>query len=85
MTSEEQIAVVDEPVETTIDGVLSESGEQTVDVLAEGNITGTSNYNRLKNKPQINGVELIGDKTFEELGAEGLTNIEIETIINSIV
>lgn len=27
-----------------------------------------SNYNNIKNKPQINGVELVGNKTAEELG-----------------
>ena len=30
--------------------------------------TGTSNYENLSNKPQINNVELIGNKTLEELG-----------------
>ena len=29
---------------------------------------GTSDYNELENKPSINGVELVGDKTTEELG-----------------
>ncbi len=27
-----------------------------------------SNYEKLNNKPQLNGVELIGNKSFEELG-----------------
>ena len=30
--------------------------------------TGTTDYEKLKNKPSINGVELIGDKTTQELG-----------------
>lgn len=37
---------------------------------------GTSNYNQLSNKPQINGVELTGNKTSEELhitGGGGIT------------
>ena len=29
-----------------------------------------SNYEKLNKKPQINGVELIGNKTFEELGMD---------------
>ena len=29
-----------------------------------------SNYEKLTKKPQINGVELIGNKTFEELGMD---------------
>ena len=39
-------------------------------------------YNRLANQPSIEGVKLINDKTFEDLGAVGLTNMEIENLIN---
>lgn len=42
-----------------------------------------NDYNNLKNKPQIEGVELKNNKTFEDLGAVSLTNIEIENLINS--
>lgn len=34
-------------------------------------------YEKLKNKPSINGVELIQNKSFEELGDHVLTNFEI--------
>ena len=34
-------------------------------------------YEKLHNKPKINGVELISDKSFEELGDHVLTNFEI--------
>lgn len=34
-------------------------------------------YEKLYNKPKINGVELISDKSFEELGDHVLTNFEI--------
>ena len=44
---------------------------------------GTNDYNDLINKPSIEGVELIGDKTLEELGVEALTPQEIDAIINS--
>lgn len=46
---------------------------------------GTNDYNEQINKPSIEGVELINDKTFEELGALSLTNMEIEELINKIV
>ena len=36
-----------------------------------------NDYEKLKNKPSINGVELIKDKSFEELGDHVLTNFEI--------
>lgn len=34
------------------------------------NYSGTRDYEKLRNKPQINGVELIGDKSLEDLGIE---------------
>ena len=34
-------------------------------------------YETLKNKPSRNGVELVQDKSFEELGDHVLTNFEI--------
>ena len=41
-----------------------------------------NDYNTLKNKPQIEGIELKDNKTFEDLGATSLSNIEIENLIN---
>lgn len=44
------------------------------DLIASGQIgggggsTGTTNYNSLTNKPQINGVEVSGDKTSDDYG-----------------
>lgn len=32
--------------------------------------SGTRDYEKLRNKPQINGVELIGNKSLEDLGIE---------------
>lgn len=31
---------------------------------------GTTNYNQLTNKPKINGVELVGEKTLDDLGIQ---------------
>lgn len=42
---------------------------------------GTDNYESLVNKPQIEGVTLIGNKSFSELSLNALTNIEIEEIL----
>ena len=36
-----------------------------------------NDYEKLKNKPSINGVELMQDKSSEELGDHVLTNFEI--------
>ena len=41
-------------------------------------------YRQLKNKPQIEGNILEGNKTFEELGLSDLTNVEIQEILNSL-
>lgn len=38
-------------------------------------------YNVLRNHPSINSVELIGNKTFEELGLSELSNTELETML----
>lgn len=48
----------------------------------EGAGGGTDNYNELRNKPRIEGVELKDNKTFEDLNLNALTNIEIEHILN---
>lgn len=42
----------------------------------------TTDYEKLKNKPSINEVELSGNKSFEELGISSLSNLEIMQIIN---
>ena len=45
----------------------------------------TRDYNKLINEPSIQGVTLTHNKTFEDLGASSLTNIEIEELINNII
>ena len=39
----------------------------------------TDDYNVLRNKPSIQGVKLIGDKSFEELGVSGSDNIVFDS------
>ena len=56
-------------------------------VTFEENTGGTSNYEYLTNKPQINSVELVGNKTSSELKLqdemEALTNTDIENLLNN--
>jgi len=40
-----------------------------------------TNYNNLTNKPSIEGVTLEGNKTFEELNLENITNSELESML----
>lgn len=43
---------------------------------------GTTVYSDLSDKPQINGVTLVGNKSFEDLGELTITNVELQSIIN---
>lgn len=44
-----------------------------------------SDYSELSNKPSINGVTLVGNKTNEELNITSLSNSEIEELLKSFV
>lgn len=54
----------------------------TIRAVSEGvpSAGGTKDYNELINKPQIEGVTLEGNKTYEELNLERVTNSEMEEI-----
>lgn len=56
-------------------GVDALSGKIQREVISVGGEGGTSNYDKLTNKPKINGVELKGDKTSRELGIPDGTEI----------
>lgn len=43
-------------------------------------IDGGSNYINLINKPRIATVELVGDKSFEDLGMQSITEVEIRNL-----
>lgn len=43
-------------------------------------VAGATDYNRLKNKPTINSVELVGNKDLTELGAESIQGYEIKNL-----
>ena len=68
--------------ENSIDtDIQTSDGEIDTDIELSTN--GTNDYNDLVNKPSINGVELVGDKTTEELDILPLTNAEIDEFMNS--
>lgn len=69
-----------------IDGVLTPKQNLTGTVEGVSNIdgnvsiptnVGTSDYNKLKNLPSVENIELRGNKNFEELGLEEVTNQDI--------
>ena len=53
-------------------------------VLDSAKVIYEKNYENLKNKPSINDVELIGNKSFEDLGDIPLSNIEILNMYNHV-
>lgn len=73
-----------------IDGDISPLSNINGDITSlsniDGNMTygmgyGTRDYNKLLNKPQIESVELVGDKTFKELGLDVIDTIELLDIL----
>ena len=43
-----------------------------------------NDYEKLKNKPSINGVELAQDKSFEDLGFSELTALDVFNILDNV-
>lgn len=44
--------------------------------------TPTNDYNRLSNRPKINGTTIEGDKGLDAYGYEEISNFDIEEIMN---
>lgn len=63
--------------------IIDEDG--TIHAVGGGGEGGTSNYNSLVNKPSINGVELSGNKTLEDLGIGSSIPEDGVLKLNSIV
>lgn len=70
-------------------GTLSGKLSPTSDV--KGNLTippvgppKPTSYEELVDLPSVNEVELIGNKTFEDLGDKTLTNVEIKQIFDRV-
>lgn len=70
-------------------GVLTAEKTLTGNLKSTGTLNGKiatipryeHDYEKLINRPQIEGVELIGNKTFEELNLDRITNSEIENML----
>lgn len=63
----------------TLSGEISERSGLSGDMAVPDRV-GMSDYNALKNLPKIEGVELQGNKTFEELGMQECSNQDILNI-----
>lgn len=65
---------------------LNEVGSGSTTIIYQknqggGGSSGTNNYNDLINKPRIEGVTLQGNKDYEDLNLERLTNSDIESAL----
>lgn len=69
----------DQPIEMD---VLSVDQDVDVNPELEIDVMANKDYNELDNKPSINGVTLIGDKSFPNLNLLSLTNQEIEYLLS---
>lgn len=58
----------------------AERAEAAADGGGEGG-GGTSNYEALRNKPQIESVELTGNKTFDDFGLSNISNMRLEQLL----
>lgn len=47
--------------------------------------SGVTSYEELENKPRIEGRELVGDRSFADLGLPELSNFDLQQMYNSIV
>ena len=69
------------PVQVELE-LESNTHEYTLGVEENIGITGgTNDYNKLKNKPSINGVELVKNKSFSDLGMDIISNQELEDML----
>ena len=69
------------PVQVELE-LESNTHEYTLGVEENIGITGgTNDYEKLKNKPAINGVELVKNKSFSDLGMDIISNQELEDML----
>ena len=65
----------------TINGSIA-PGSQTLSASVYKGIVRPFNYNDLINKPQIESVELAGNKSLEDIGIDRLSNADLARILD---
>lgn len=66
----------------SINGNMSASASLLGEITMPEQIVRICNYEELENLPQIEGVTLIGNKTFPQLHLDALTNMEIDSLLS---
>lgn len=82
-STKEQIRHLRDQLEIELNGMEERMGSTTVIVNPGGGGGSVSSYLQLSDKPQIEGVTLQGNKTYEELNLERLTNSDIEELLSN--
>ena len=75
--------LVEEIYETEVSDDMHVLEPHIVVNIPGGGGGGASTYEELPDKPQIEGNTLVGNKTYDQLGLLGLTNMEIEAIMRT--
>lgn len=65
----------------TVDASLSKNLSASADLVTPVEHIWVKDYNELSNKPQINTVELIGNKSLPEIGVDSISNSDIEDLL----
>lgn len=61
--------------------VVSDNIKASAKMVNQVQVNSTSNYELLQNKPQIESVELLGNKTFNDLGLSNISNMRLEQLL----
>ena len=69
------------PLEIGASSAVNGNLDASAEIATEIEHSLVQNYNTLENKPQINSVELIGNKELGEIGVDTISNIELEKIL----
>ena len=63
---------------------ITDDTTKKVNLKTEINYVSSNDYEKLMNKPQINDVELVGNKSIRDIGIFDLSNAEIDRLVNMI-
>ena len=66
--------------------IVDAEARRRLDILEQrgGGTSGGNDYDLLLNKPKIESVELVGNRTYSELGIAPMTTLEIFDIFNQV-
>lgn len=66
----------------SLEGTLSDMGQLAGGLTIPEKVDSVKDYEKLKNKPSIESVTLVGDKTFEQLGLSSISTDDLLEILS---